>query len=168
VFFRLERLGGMTKLSSLTALIAIALFASAGADTKPTPKPAAPNPAAATLKEIENTMGFVPAFMRQIPATLLPSWWEMSKQFDMNPTTALDAKTKQLIGLAVAAQIPCDYCVIFHTEAARGEGATAAQIQEAVGIAASTRMSSTLLNGLQIDKVQFRKDLDRLMKGPKK
>ena len=28
-----------------------------------------------------------------------------------NPKGALDAKTKELIGLAVAAQIPCTYCV---------------------------------------------------------
>jgi AhpD family alkylhydroperoxidase len=86
----------------------------------------------------------------------------------MNPNTALDGKTKQLIGLAVASQIPCEYCVMYHTEAARAEGATVAQIQEAVGMAAVTRQSSALLYGLQTDKVQFKKDLERLMKGPKK
>ena len=151
----------MTKLSSLTVLIAVALFASAAADTKPTP-------AQATLREIEGALGFVPDFMRQIPPSLLPSFWEASKAFEMNPNTALDGKTKQLIGLAVAAQIPCDYCVIYHTEAARAEGATTAQIQEAVAMAAMTRQGSTLMQGLQVDKAQFKKDLERLLKGPKK
>jgi AhpD family alkylhydroperoxidase len=121
---------------------------------------------AATLKEIEQAMGFVPSFVRVVPAALLPSWWETGKDFDMNPQTALDGKTKQLIGLAVAAQIPCDYCVIYHTEAAKAEGATDEQIREAVGMAAITRENSTLLNGLQVDKAQFRKDLDRLMHKP--
>jgi AhpD family alkylhydroperoxidase len=151
----------MTKRSSLTFLIAIALFASAAADTKP-------NPAQATLKEIEAATGFVPDFIRQMPPALLPSFWDSTKSFEMNPNTALDGKTKQLIGLAVAASIPCDYCVLYHTEAAKAEGATKAQIQEAVAMAALTRQGSTLLNGLQIDHAQFKKDIDRLMKGPKK
>ena len=48
----------------------------------------------------------------------------------MNPTGALDGKTKQLIGLGVAAQIPCAYCVYAHTKAAKAAGATDAQIKE--------------------------------------
>ena len=40
-------------------------------------------------------------------------------------------KTKQLIGLAVAAQIPCAYCVYAHTKFAKAAGATDAQIKEA-------------------------------------
>ena len=34
----------------------------------------------------------------------------------MNPAGALDGKTKQLIALGVAAQIPCAYCVAAHTK----------------------------------------------------
>jgi AhpD family alkylhydroperoxidase len=127
------------------------------------------DPKADTLKEIEQMTGFVPGFARVIPSALLPSWWQTAKDFEMNPQTALDAKTKELIGLAVAAQIPCEFCVIYHTEAAHAAGASDEQIREAVGMAAITRESSTLLNGLQIDKAQFRKDIDRLMHGaPKK
>jgi AhpD family alkylhydroperoxidase len=40
---------------------------------------------------------------------LKPLWDEY--QVVLNPTGALDGKTKQLIGLGVAAQIPCAYCV---------------------------------------------------------
>jgi AhpD family alkylhydroperoxidase len=157
----------MSKLPALALFVMIAL--PAAADNKPAPtKPAPANPAAATLKEIEATVGFVPGFMRAIPPTLLPSMWDATKSFEMNPTTALDGKTKQLIGLAVAAQIPCDYCIIYHTEAARAEGATQLQIQEAVAMAALTRQGSTLMNGLQVDRAQFKKDLERLMKPPKK
>jgi len=139
------------KLMLALALVS-ATVTSASADSK------------ATLKEIEGAMGFVPSFVKVIPAALLPSWWQTAKDFEMNPTTALDGKTKELIGLAVAAQIPCEYCIIFHTEAARAMGASDEQIREAVGMAAITRESSTLFNGLQIDKAQFRKDLDRLMR----
>jgi len=154
----------MTKLTTFTLAIGLALIAHAAADNR-RPQPA---PATSTIKEIEKTIGFVPGFVRQIPATLLPSWWETAKSFEMNPATALDGKTKQLIGLAVASQIPCEFCVMYHSAAARAEGATTAEIQEAVGMAAVTRSDSTLLNGLQVDKGQYKRDLDRLMRGPKK
>ena len=65
----------------------------------------------------------------------------------MNPTGALDGKTKQLIGLGVAAQIPCAYCVYAHTKAAKAAGATDAQIKEAIATAALVRFNSTMLNG---------------------
>jgi AhpD family alkylhydroperoxidase len=62
----------------------------------------------------------------------------------MNPAGALDGKTKQLIGLGVAAQIPCAYCVYAHTKAAKAAGATDAQIKEAIATAALVRFNSTM------------------------
>jgi AhpD family alkylhydroperoxidase len=119
---------------------------------------------AATLKDIEKTFGFVPQFFQKVPAAMLPAFWDSMKSFQMSTTTKLDPKTKELIGLAVASQIPCDYCIQFHTEAARKHGANDQEIEEAVGMAAMTRMGSTMLNGLQVDPAQFRRDLDRIMR----
>jgi len=89
----------------------------------------------------------VPAWMKQtLPEqTVKPHWDEYLAV--MNPTGALDGKTKQLIGLAVAAQIPCEYCVYAHTKAAKAAGATDAQIKEAIATAALIRFNSTMLNG---------------------
>lgn len=125
------------------------------------PKPASTS--AEALDDIKATMGFVPEFMKGMPDSMVASFWFAMKSFQMNPNTSLDGKTKELIGLAVASQIPCEYCVYFHTVAARRAGANDQEIKEAVGMAAMTRMGSTLLNGTQIDKVQFRKDVDRIM-----
>ena len=86
----------------------------------------------------------------------------------MNPNTALDGKTKELIGLAVAAQIPCEYCIYFPTEFARVNGATEQEIEEAVGMAAMTRTGSTLLHGLQVDPAQFKKVVARLAAASRK
>jgi hypothetical protein len=44
-------------------------------------------------------------------------------------------------------------------------GATDAEIKEAIGMAALTRDLSTQLNGMQIDMPQFHRDVDRLVKG---
>lgn len=117
------------------------------------------------IRDIRQTLGFVPQWLRSAPDTLIVGLWASLKGFEMNSSTALDAKTKELIGLAVAAQIPCEYCVYFHTAAARKNGATDQEIREAVGMASVTRMGSTILNGSQVDKVTFRKDTDRMMKG---
>lgn len=118
---------------------------------------------AEALKDIQATMGFVPQWMRALPSQMLPSFWMTMKTFEM-ADTRLERKTKELIGLAVAAQIPCEYCVVYHTENAKLLGASEQEVKEAIGMAAVTREASTLLNGLQIDKKQFKKDLDRGMR----
>ena len=88
-----------------------------------------------------------PQWMKQtLPDQLLKLHWD-EQQAVMNPTGALDGKTKNLIGLAVAAQIPCSYCVYGHTKLAKAAGATDAQIKEAIATAALVRFNSTMLNG---------------------
>ncbi|MBB3192484.1 carboxymuconolactone decarboxylase family protein [Halomonas cerina] len=76
---------------------------------------------------------------------------------------ALDAKTRELIGIAVAAQIPCSYCSYFHTQSAKAEGASDAEIREAVAVAAQTRHWSTVLNGMQYDLEAFKREYDEAM-----
>ena len=52
---------------------------------------------------------------------------------------ALDAKTKQLIGVAVAHVTQCPYCIQGHTKAAQRAGATPQELMEAVWVAAEMR-----------------------------
>lgn len=75
----------------------------------------------------------------------------------------LDAKTRELIALGVAAQIPCVYCVYFHDKNARANGATDAEVREAVATAAHVRHWSTVLNGMAYDFDAFRAEVDALM-----
>jgi AhpD family alkylhydroperoxidase len=110
------------------------------------------------LAEVESTVGFVPTFIRQMPAASLPVAWQGWKSLELGET-ALPAKTKYLISLAVAAQIPCQYCIWADTVSAKANGATDEEIGEAVGVAAMTRFWSTNLNGLQADFDLFKKEL---------
>jgi AhpD family alkylhydroperoxidase len=73
----------------------------------------------------------------------------------------LDAKTRELISLGVAAQIPCSYCVYFHTKSARAYGASEGEIREAVATSATVRQWSTVLNGMAYDLEAFKAELDR-------
>jgi AhpD family alkylhydroperoxidase len=124
--------------------------------------------AASAYKDIERTLGMVPTFMRRFPEEGIAGAWKISKTLELNPATSLDGKTKELIGLAVAAQIPCQYCVYFHTAVATMNGASDAEIREAVAMAAITRDMSTVLNGSMTDETQFRKDVDQIVANVKK
>ncbi len=48
---------------------------------------------------------------------------------------ALDAKTRELIALAVAATTRCDTCISIHAKAAAEAGASRAELLEALGVA---------------------------------
>lgn len=119
--------------------------------------------AVATYADIEATLGMVPSFFRAFPEVGIAGAWAEFKSIQLNPDTALSGLEKELIGLAVAAQIPCTYCIYFHTEAARLNGATDEQIAEAVAMASITRHWSTVLNGLQLDYDQFRAETDQVL-----
>jgi AhpD family alkylhydroperoxidase len=47
----------------------------------------------------------------------------------------IDAKTKELIALAISVAIQCDGCVAFHSQAAAKQGATREEIMEVMGMA---------------------------------
>jgi AhpD family alkylhydroperoxidase len=102
----------------------------------------------------------VPPFVKKLYPKEAQSLGWQEDQAISDPEGALDAKTKQLIGLAVAAQIPCQYCVYFHTKAAENAGATDAQIKEAIATAALTRKWSTVLNGSAYDFDTFKQETD--------
>ena len=68
-------------------------------------------------------------------------------------------KYRELIGLAMAAATRCRYCTFFHTEMAKLNGATDAEIEDAVHFAKSSAGWSTYLNGLQLDFEQFKTEI---------
>lgn len=117
----------------------------------------------AALKDIENTLGSVPTFMRQMPRAALPGAWQELKDLEFSENTALSPKVKALIGLAVVAQIPCEYCIWADALGAKQAGATDEEIAEAVAIAATERYWSTMLNGLQVDLATFKAEFSALM-----
>jgi AhpD family alkylhydroperoxidase len=48
---------------------------------------------------------------------------------------ALDAKTKELMALAIAVSARCDDCIAFHVKSALDRGATRDEIMETLGVA---------------------------------
>ena len=79
------------------------------------------------------------------------------------PEAELQSKTRELIALGVAAQIPCAYCVYVHDKKARAQGASEAEIREAVATAAHVRHWSTVLNGMAYNLEAFKAEVDSLL-----
>lgn len=124
--------------------------------------------ARAAYQDMQKTLGLVPTFLKAFPEEGIAAAWDELKTVQMNPKTALSMKQKELIGLAVAAQVPCRYCVYFHTQFARLGGANDGQVKDAIAMAAITRHWSTVLNGSLVDEDQFRKEVDQIVAGAKK
>jgi AhpD family alkylhydroperoxidase len=121
---------------------------------------AEPNPAAdAAYKDIEAAFGLVPSHLKAYPPSAIAGAWDMTKGLLFGEGNTLEPKVKSLIAVAVAAQIPCQYCIWFETKSAKAAGATDAEVSEAVAQAAYVRHWSTVINGMQIDFATFKAEL---------
>jgi AhpD family alkylhydroperoxidase len=108
--------------------------------------------------EMESMFGLVPSFFKLVPDSSLELEWKLFKavQFDAGP---IQNKYRELIGIGIAATTKCQYCIEYHTEVARLNGATDAEIEDAVHFAKSSAGWSTYLNGMQVDREQFTEEL---------
>jgi AhpD family alkylhydroperoxidase len=57
----------------------------------------------------------------------------------------LDAKTRELIAIAVAVTLRCDGCITTHTDAAAKQGATKEEVVEALGVAITVNAGAALV-----------------------
>jgi len=112
--------------------------------------------------EMKALFGQVPVDFTKMPDYLRGINWEWFKA-NANPNSAVPRKYMELIGLAVAAQIPCNYCVYIHTKQAKMLGATDEEIREAISEGALTRYMSTMANGNQLDFDSFKSQWDKML-----
>ena len=118
----------------------------------------------AAIAEMKEMFGGVPTELQLYPESARAAGWAMMKSTDLNENTALPSKVRELIGLAVAAQIPCQYCVYYHIKAAKAAGASQEEIREAVHQASLTRHWSTILYGNDYDLGAYKAEIDAAFK----
>jgi AhpD family alkylhydroperoxidase len=111
-------------------------------------------------KEIESMFGLVPSMFKSIPDSSLELEWQLFKtvQFEEGP---IPNKYRELIGVALSAISKCRYCAFYHTELAKLNGASDAEIEDAVHYAKSSAGWSAYINGLQIDYETFKNEVSR-------
>lgn len=113
-------------------------------------------------KEIEDEFGSFPSMFQVFPDYALAGAWENFKSLN-GPDSKIPPKYRELLQLAVAAQIPCQYCVYYHSASAKAFGATDEEIQEAVAQGAQTRYWSMILQGNQVDFEKFKNEFNAAM-----
>ncbi len=98
-----------------------------------------------TLKDIKKTLGIVPGFMKALPKEVLVQEWPLFKKYNFEETE-IPAKYRELMGLAVAANIKYPYCQLFHKGAAQMNGATEEELAEIVFLASYTARWSAIIH----------------------
>lgn len=117
--------------------------------------------------EITQLFGIVPSFIKAMPDSAIELEWKLMKrvQFEEGP---IPNKYRELIGIGIAATSKCRYCVAFHTMAAKLNGATDEEIEDAVHFAKSSAGWSAYLNGLAFDYDEFKRELNQISEYVKK
>jgi len=113
-------------------------------------------------REMKEMFGTVISFVDQIPDEFIDSEWDLIKRVQFGETH-IPNKYKELIGLAISAVSRCRYCTLFHTEAAKLNGATDTEVEEAVHYAKLVSGWSVYLNGLQVDYDEFADEVHRVV-----
>ena len=117
---------------------------------------------AEALKEIEGMFKFAPDWIKEVPESAAGDIWGLLKDVQLQKT-AIPNKYKELIGLAMAATIKCRYCIFFHTEADKANGATDDEIKEALLMGGATNLFSTWINGSEYDFDKFKRETLKML-----
>jgi AhpD family alkylhydroperoxidase len=88
------------------------------------------------------------------PATLRRTWQSIK---EIMAPGKLDARTKEMIYLAVSATNQCSYCIASHTAAARKAGMSEEMFAELMAVVGMANETNRLASGYQVEiDAQFR------------
>jgi len=124
-----------------------------------------------TLRNVEKNFSFVPGFIKGLPQDVLIHDWPLMRKYTLE-VTKIPAKYRELMGLAVAANIKCPYCQLFHMTAAKLNGATPEEFAEIAFLASFTSRWSAMIHAQNYSYEIYAKETqqiaDCLSKGAKK
>ena len=112
-------------------------------------------------EDMEETFGMVPSPLDAIPEADVASEWPFFKKYTVGESE-IPAKYRELMGLAVAANIRCPYCLHFHRTAAELHGASEAELAEVVSLASLTSRYSAMLHASDKDLEEFKTDVRKI------
>jgi AhpD family alkylhydroperoxidase len=114
-------------------------------------------------REIEETFGFVPQFLKSVPESILREEWNLLKKLEIDQIPIPD-KYRDLIGLAVSSAIKCPYCAYLYKESLKYDGVSEEEMGYALSLAKSTTGWSSFLHGKQLDMDEFEKETSRMIR----
>jgi AhpD family alkylhydroperoxidase len=116
-----------------------------------------------TLKDIEETLGIVPGFMKALPKDVLIHDYPLWKKYSLGESK-IPAKYRELMGLSAAANIKCPYCQLMHRGVAQLHGATDEELSEAAYLASLTARWSAMIHAQHYDYDTFARETDQIGK----
>lgn len=114
-----------------------------------------------TFAEMEEVFGITPPPLDAIAEEDAANEWPAMKKYTLDESE-IPAKYRELIGLAIAANIKCPYCSYFHREAAKMHGATDEELKEAFYLASFTPRFSAMLHAQQYDLDEFKEKVEQI------
>lgn len=114
-----------------------------------------------TVKEIENTFGIFPEFMKNTPEDILPQMWPLFKKYQIGKSVIPD-KYREMMMLAAAAATKCPYCQTYHKVVSKMFGATEEELKELAVIVGLTSFWSNILHTQNYDYDTFAKEVQQI------
>jgi AhpD family alkylhydroperoxidase len=112
-------------------------------------------------EDLEETFGMVPPPLDTIPEDDAVQEWPTFKKYTVGESE-IPPKYRELIGLAIAANIKCPYCAHFHNAAAQLHGATDAELEEAYFLSSFTARYSSMLHAQEYDLDTFKDKVEQI------
>jgi AhpD family alkylhydroperoxidase len=98
---------------------------------------------------------------KTLPDQTLELEWGLFKQVQMNDDV-IPAKYRELIGVAAGAALGDEYCVVAHRELAKAFGASAEELEVALGLAKGVAGWRTYLTGSGIGLETLRSEIGQV------
>lgn len=114
-----------------------------------------------TLTDIEKTLGIVPGFMKALPEDVLVNDWALMKKYQWGESV-IPAKYREMIGLAIAANLKCPYCQLMHRSMAMANGATEEELAELDFLASFTSRWSAMIHAQNYDLDKFEDEVGQI------
>ena len=114
-----------------------------------------------TLKDIKASLGIIPDFMKALPAEVLMSDWPLMKKYVLGESE-IPGKYREMIALAIAANLKCPYCELFHTGAAKLYGISDDELKEVYFLASLTTRWSAMLHAQHYDYDKFAEEFAQI------
>lgn len=109
-------------------------------------------------REMDDLFGKPLSIFSKMPDAFRSLEWELFKQMQLNEEP-IPAKFRELIGLGIASATKCKYGIFYHTTLAKLNGATEAEIEDAVRFAKSSVGWGVYMDGMQMDFEQFKQEV---------
>jgi AhpD family alkylhydroperoxidase len=114
-----------------------------------------------TLNDVKKSFGIIPGFIKALPQDVVIHDWPLMKKYTLEQSK-IPAKYRELMGLAVAANIKCPYCQLFHKSAAQLYGATEEEFAEIAFLASYTSRWSSMIHAQHYPYETFAKETEQI------